>query len=435
MKNILYCLLLSLLLSCQASTEKAKQLGHIHAFIEMVAADVKPIALSEPMEAQMVDELWEEVISMAEKAGVGVFREPDLIQTSLFPTSVSLGKEVLIFHKENSLAAYLNLKKSIPNLEPEAAARRFGRLLGYPTHYINQLLSTNTAYKSLPDFGIQATNIFLYYQDLQRAEDFYGQLLGLEKVSDYTFAKTFQLSLDAYLTIVDESIGRHKADEPKTVAIALLTDQLPEWYAYLLEKNVPIKYTYKPKTDNAHDGFVAIDPEGYLLEFETFKQHPENELLMPQLQKFGALKTFDPSVAAGLGFYGAVFWTYYEDLQEAELFYMEKIGLPLMVDQGWAKVFQASQTGYIGLVDERRGMHNFTEKKGSSIAFVVEDLEGWYAYVQEQNPFPLHREWYEDAEKRYEAFVGVDPGKYFMEFNRFIPHTQNEQLLKRLQWN
>lgn len=432
MKKILYFFLLTILLSCQTSTEKAKHLGHMHAFIEMVAADVKPIALSEPMESQMVDKLWEEVMAMAEKAGIGVFREPELIQTSLFPSSVASGKEVLIFHKENSLAAYLDLKSDLSKLDAEAAARRFGRLLGYPSHYINNLLSKNTDFRSLPDFGIQATNIFLCYKDLAKAADFYRSLLGLEKVTDYAFAKTFRISTDAYLTLVDEAVGRHKADEPKTVAIALLTDQLPEWYSYLLEKNVPIKYTYKPKTDNAHDGFVAIDPEGYLLEFETFKKHPENELLMPQLQKFEPLPTTNTSIAAGLGFYGAVFWTYYEDLQEADIFYKEKVGLPLIVDQGWAKVYQASQTGYIGLVDERRGMHNFTEKKGSSLAFIAQDLEGWYAYVQAQTPFPIHREWYEGAEKRYQAFVGIDTGGYFLEFNSFHPHPDNEAFLKLL---
>ena len=75
--------------------------------------------------------------------------------------------------------------------------------------------------------------------------------------------------------------GMHTADEPKTVALALLTEQLKEWYEYLESKKVPIKYTYKEGA--AHDGFVAIDPEGYLLEFERFNQHPENEKFIPIL--------------------------------------------------------------------------------------------------------------------------------------------------------
>ncbi|PRY89982.1 glyoxalase/bleomycin resistance protein/dioxygenase superfamily protein [Mongoliibacter ruber] len=435
MKSKLQYLLLLIFCFACGNEDTSIQLGKIEAFAEMVSADLKHLALSEPMPSKDVDKLWSEAQLIAEKYGVQVYREVELIKTSLFPSDISYGKEVLIFHKENGLRSYLDLKENFKNYDEEDAARRFGRLLGYPVHYINSLLAKNTAFRTLPDFGIQATNIFLYYEDLPAAQKFYQELLGMEVVSDYEFAKTLRVSEDSFITLVDAAVGRHKLDEPKTVAIALLTDQLPEWYAYLQESQVPIKYEYKPKENNAHDGFVAVDPEGYLLEFETFKQHPENEKLMPQIQKFSALPTVSDDVAAGLGFYGAVTWLYYEDLQEAELFYEEKIGLPLIVDQGWAKVYQASQTGYIGLVDERRGMHNFTEKKGASVAFIVEDLEGWYNYVQQHSPLPLEREMYVGNEERYKAFVGLDPGKYFLEFNSYLEHSDNKRLFEILESN
>lgn len=427
----LFVILIFSLISCKEN-EKAKLIGQMEAFAEMVAADVKPLALSEPMSSSDVDKLWSKAQAIAEKYGVGVYREAELVRTVLFPMEVSQGKEVLIFHSENGLRAYLDFKENLENFGEEDAARRFGRLLGYPVHYINTLLAENTAFRTLPDFGIKATNIFLYYNDLTEAEKFYHELLGMEVVSDYGFAKTVRVSEDAYLTLVDAAVGRHNADEPKTVAIALLTDQLPEWYAFLQENQVPIKYEYKPKENNAHDGFVAVDPEGYLLEFETFKQHPENEKLMPQIQKFSPLPTASKSVASGLGFYGTVTWLYFQDLQEAEHFYEEKIGLPLIVDQGWAKVYQASETGYIGLVDERRGMHSFTEKKGTSIAFVVDNLDDWYAYTRQYAPFSQEREMYSGKEERYKAFVGIDPGNYFLEFNRYLAHPDNIRLLEHL---
>ncbi|WP_293010786.1 VOC family protein [Mongoliibacter sp.] len=433
MKNrYLFLFLMIFCLACEKG-EKSMLLGQMEAFAEMVAADVKPLALSEPMHAKDVDNLWSEAQEIAEKYGIGVYREGNLVPTQLFPIEVAQGKEVLIFHKENALQAYLDLKESMASgNNQQAEARRFGRLLGYPPHYINQLLAKHSDFRTLPDFGIKATNIFLYYKDLSRAEDFYGNLLGMEKVSDYEFAKTFRVSEDAFITLVDAELGRHKAEEPKTVAIALLTDQLPEWYDFLQEKEVEIKYTYKPKENNAHDGFVAVDPEGYLLEFETFKQHPENEKLMPQLRRYPALPTALNAHPLELGFYGTVTWMYYEDLQEAERFYEEQIGLPLIVDQGWAKVYQASETGYIGLVDEKRGMHNYTEKKGTSIAFVVDNLEDWYAYSQKHAPFTLEREMYSGKEDRYKAFVGVDPGKYFLEFNAFLEHEDNTRLFEVL---
>jgi catechol 2,3-dioxygenase-like lactoylglutathione lyase family enzyme len=255
----------------------------------------------------------------------------------------------------------------------------------------------------------------------------------MEIVSDYGFAATVRIAHDAFLTLVDESYGMHKASEPKTVAIALLTDQLPEWYEYLQSKNVPIKYTYKPKENNAHDGFVAIDPEGYLLEFEMFKQHEENEWIVPQMRKYPALPTFSEGVAAGLGFYGAVTWTYYQDMQEAEKFYEEIMGLRLIVDQGWAKVYQVSETGYIGLVDERRGMHTFSETKAVNISFLVEDVEGWFDYVRTKNAFPLRQDSLEiGPEGKFKGFVGFDPGGYYLEFDQFFTHPDNERLLELL---
>ncbi len=406
----------------------------MQAFAEMVAADVKPLALSEPMSSEDVDKLWEEAQNIAKEHGIEVYRDLNLIRTQLFPSEITKDKEVLIFHKKEALNSYKDLKASVQSgKNGEAEARRLGRLLGYPPYYINSLLSKNTDFRTLPDFGIQGTNLFLYYKDLQRAKKFYNETLGLEIISDYGFAATVKITPDAWLTLVDASVGRHKADEPKTVAIALLTNHLFEWYAYLQKEEVPIKYEYKPKENNAHDGFVTVDPEGYLLEFEMFKPHPENEKLMPLLPKNDAKSGATDSWSKNEGFYGAVTWLYYQDMLGAERFYEEKIGLKQIVDQGWAKVYQVSKTGYIGLVDERRGMHQYTDQKGTSVSFLVRDLEGWYDYVKSQEPFPLAQEMYSGKEDRYKAFVGMDPGKYFLEFDQFLEHGDNKRLLDLFQ--
>ncbi|MFC0262491.1 VOC family protein [Fontibacter flavus] len=418
-------------ISCGQKEEWPKDfhIGQMKAFAEMVAADVKPLALSEPMFKEDVDKLWGEVQQIVADHGIKVYRETDLLQTQLFPVGIAQSKEILIFHKDEALKAYRDLKKTVKSGQSgEEKARRFGRLLGYPPHYINQLLAKNTDFRTLIDFGVQGTNLFLYYKDLDRAKKFYHETLGLEIISDYGFAATVKITPDAWLTLVDAAVGRHKSDEPKTVAIALLTNRLPEWYAYLQENKVPIKYEYKPKENNAHDGFVAIDPEGYLLEFEQFKQHPENEKLMPQLPQYDAVTGATSRWTKNEGFYGAVTWLYYEDMLEAQSFYEEKIGLKQIVDQGWAKVYQVSKTGYIGIVDGRRGMHSFSELKGTSVSFLVDDLEGWYSYVQGHQPFPMVQEMYTGREERYKAFVGQDPGKYFLEFDLFMKHQDNKRI-------
>ncbi|MGB4973125.1 MAG: VOC family protein, partial [Cyclobacteriaceae bacterium] len=217
---------------------------------------------------------------------------------------------------------------------------------------------------------------------------------------------------------------------------ALLTNQLGEWYDYLKKEGVIIKYEYKPKEGGAHDGFVAIDPEGYLLEFETFKQHPENELFIPQLNN---VKTITPlvsqktTVPEGLGFNATITWLYYKDLPHMEAFYEQTLGLSLIADQGWAKIYQSSNSGYIGLVDERRGMHNHTEKKAVNVSFILKDLDGWFKYTSENKSFELRsKEIGIGPENKYRAFVGFDPEGYYMEFDTFYEHPDNEKLMKSL---
>ena len=421
------------------------QLGSIAAFAEMVRADVKPLALSAPLPTSEMDELEKAAQDIVKQYEIAIYREPNLIVTDLFAADVTKDKEVLLLYRGTTLQQYQELKADQAKLiqtgqyegeARKAIARRFGRLLGYPSHRINELLASNTDFRSMEDFGIQAGNVFLYYQDLERATDFYSRTLGLELVSDYGMATIFRLAANSYLILVDAEKGMHTAEEPKTVALALLTDQLAEWYNYLQQQKVPIKYEYKPRTGNAHDGFVAIDPEGYLLEFETFKQHPENERFLPILQQNQVL--LPPTeqahtVPEGLGFYASITWLYYKDLLAMQGFYEEVLGLEMVVDQGWTKIYKVTENNFIGLVDERRGMHSFTEKKAVNVSFFLEDVDGWFDYVQKNELFPLRAmEVSTGPESKYRAFVGFDPEGYFMEFDRFFPHGDNERLLKYL---
>ncbi|MEE4277246.1 MAG: hypothetical protein V2I82_02120, partial [Halieaceae bacterium] len=108
------------------------------------------------------------------------------------------------------------------------------------------------------------------------------------------------------------------------------------------------------------------------LEFERFNPHPENERFMPRLD---ALPTRAVDAAAaglpeGLGFKAAVLWLYYENLEFAERFVAQMLGLPVVVDQGWAKIFPLAPAAYLGLVDAARGMHSFTEEKAVELVVI-----------------------------------------------------------------
>ncbi len=284
---------------------------------------------------------------------------------------------------------------------------------------------------SAPSLEITANNAFWYYADLEAATEFYTGTLGLNVAADYGFAKILQIGATSYLTLVDEEMGMHSSEEPKTVAIALITDELDEWWTYLSAEGVEMRGEYTPRAESAHDGFVAYDPEGYYLEFERFNPHPENERFFPVLERAQTIAADGPNsrVPAGLGFKATVLWLYYRDLPAMERFWEEQIGLEMIADQGWTKIYQTSPTGFIGLVDETRGMHSYTEDKAVTVSLWTDQLDAWYAHAR-AGALEMRSDTIETGNPRYRAFVGYDPEGYFIEFDTFLPHADNETLLR-----
>jgi len=283
-------------------------------------------------------------------------------------------------------------------------------------------------------FGITANNAFFYYADVERAAGFYRDTLGLPIVADYGFAKIVRIARSSYLTLVDAAHGMHAADEPKTTAIALVTENLDGWYAFVQARGVPLRGPYQPREGRPHDGFVAIDPEGYFLEFERFNPHEENAKLTPVLAALPELPVSPAGQAPpGLGFKATVLWTYYTDLAAAQRFYEDGLGFTLIVDQGWAKIYRTSASGFIGLVDQARGMHRATETKGVTVSFLTSAIDGWFEHVRSRQVFPLRSaEVGRDSEGRYRAFVGYDPEGHYLEFDVFLEHPLNTRLLAAL---
>ena len=105
----------------------------------------------------------------------------------------------------------------------------------------------------------------------------------------------------------------------------------------------------------------------------------------------------------------------------------------MVADQGNNKIYKVSGTGFMGIVDEKRGMHKFTEKKAVNVGFIIDNLEGWFKYVQKNKLFKLYsNELAIGPENRYKAFVGFCPEDYYLEFDRFYPHVDNTVLLEYL---
>jgi len=283
---------------------------------------------------------------------------------------------------------------------------------------------------------IVASNAFYYYRDLEAAERFYHDILGVKTVADYGFAKILRLAQTSYLTLVDAKSGMHSADEPKTVAIALITDQLDEWYRYLTRQKVPMRSGYNPVEGRPHHGFVAYDPEGYYLEFERFNPHPENDRFLPML---AAMESVYPEPGSAtqcprdLGFKATVLWLYYRNMKDIQQFWGDVMGFPQVVDQGWAKIYAASSPGFIGPVDGVRGMHTWTEKKAVTVSFITHNLTEWFAYLKNQKAFELRTpDIEEETRAGARVFIGYDPEGYFLEFDTFLEGKANEKLIPLL---
>ncbi len=282
---------------------------------------------------------------------------------------------------------------------------------------------------------IQANNALYYYHDLARATRFYQEVLGFELVEDYGFGKLFQIASSSFLMLIDGSIGRHSADEPKTVTTAFITDELETWSAYLTAQEVPMRWAFNPKADQPHDGFVAIDPEGYLLEFERFNPHPENANLLPLLDPLPSFYPVAGQVTtrpASLGVKATITWLYYQDLARAGDFWRAVIGSQAVVDQGFAKLFPTSYSGFIGPVRAGDGLHPYTEQKGVTVSLFTDAVDAWFAYLQQQPAFHLQNEAVILEMDRVRDFLGLDPEGYFIEFDAFIEHPANSKLRERL---
>ncbi len=287
---------------------------------------------------------------------------------------------------------------------------------------------------SMAELRIQANLVFFYYPDLDAAEQFYTGLLGLEKVLDYGFARICRISQSTYIGLVDETKGMHDPSEPKTVTLAFVTDEIDGWYDYLVERGIEMRGPLGDAARHPTRGFVAYDPAGYFLEFERFLDHPQNVKLHAHLE--GVKSVYPPAGQdttrpAELGIRASVFWLYYKDIPEAQGFFKDVFGASQLVDQGFAKVYSSSASGFIGLVDEAQGLHRFSEKKAVNVSFFTDQIDEWYARFLEKDVAikdPL-----EDASGiPVRAFVGFDPAGYFIEFDTFLEDPRNTKILEYL---
>ena len=117
---------------------------------------------------------------------------------------------------------------------------------------------------------VQSQITFLYYHDLQPVSKFYEEIMGFKLIEDQGWAKIYRVSGNAYLGIVDEGRGFHKAQEKSAVLITLVVNDVVGWYDYLKRIGVKILTELREMEDIQVRGFFLEDPGGYTIEVQQF---------------------------------------------------------------------------------------------------------------------------------------------------------------------
>jgi len=115
---------------------------------------------------------------------------------------------------------------------------------------------------------------------------------------------------------------------------------------------------------------------------------------------------------------------YYHDLEPIEPFYGEVLGLDLVEDQGWAKVYAIGENAnggnaFVGIVAGERAFHQPRDENAVLLTLVVDDVDGWYVRLRDSGTNLLTE--VEEVESiQVHGFFLKDPGGYTLEIQQFL---------------
>lgn len=110
---------------------------------------------------------------------------------------------------------------------------------------------------------------------------------------------------------------------------------------------------------------------------------------------------------------------YYVDLPRAMAFYENVMGLKLVIDQGWSKIYEVTSSGYIGLVDQARGSHRAHPVKPVQICMRVAGVNAWHRYLLDEG-ITITKGPRDVPELKIRAFVFNDPEGYQIEIQSVL---------------
>jgi len=115
---------------------------------------------------------------------------------------------------------------------------------------------------------------FFYYNNLQRAENFYSSIMGFKKVIDVSYAKVFKISEGAHIGIVNSKDGYIKPSKDKPVMLTIIVEDIESWLHSLTEKGIKLKEELVTRPKPNMTTMIITDPEDYVIEILQFNKKP-----------------------------------------------------------------------------------------------------------------------------------------------------------------
>jgi catechol 2,3-dioxygenase-like lactoylglutathione lyase family enzyme len=104
------------------------------------------------------------------------------------------------------------------------------------------------------------------------------------------------------------------------------------------------------------------------------------------------------------------------DLEANAAFYGGVLGLPLVLDQGVCRIYQAGKAAFLGFCEH---LPLVGGEQPVIITLVSQDVDGWYAYVSAKGVEVEKRPVMNAAYNIYHFFMR-DPDGYLVEVQRFL---------------
>jgi predicted enzyme related to lactoylglutathione lyase len=116
-------------------------------------------------------------------------------------------------------------------------------------------------------------------------------------------------------------------------------------------------------------------------------------------------------------FSSQVTFLYFDDLTAAEEFFGNVLSLPLVMDAGWAKIYQASAAAFVGAVQKGKGSLEDTGNQGVLVSFTTNDVFSYREKLMKKTPVSELKE-FTDIGLR--SFFIEGPEGYSFEIQQFL---------------